>query len=336
MQSPPSSDSEVRSPSPIFIVGPGAVGLSLGILTSARYPVTFVATERRARELYAQPLAVCGALDRKITAGTIPVTTANSLPRELKRAQFWITVKAHDLRSALQSISPAVDSSSIVVLFPNGLAIDAEARDILPKGTQIIRALPSFGVYLDTSTNAVLAGGPRVALAADASKAPALKALGELLTGVGVTVSTEHDVQVAEWRKARVNMIVNTLCSLSGDINGALRHKKALRRHLRNLLGEIGEVANAAAISLEPLSEDELLSLIEPHASNRNSMLVDLQARRGTEIAAISGRFLATAKNYGIPTPLSRALFYSIQALETSRRGAKDAETSERPLPLLS
>ncbi len=57
-------------------------------------------------------------------------------------------------------------------------------------------------------------------------------------------------------------------------------------------------------------------------ASNRGSMLQDLDRGRRTEIDAITGAIVRTASKHGIPVPLNQALSAIVKAREGSTRSA--------------
>lgn len=309
-----------RTNVPIFVVGPGAVGLTLAIIARRAFPVGLLARRERRDVLSECSLSLCGAQVASFPVGHLPVYAIEEAPRVSGPADFWLTVKAHQLHAALTEIAPLLTKESVVTIFSNGLGIYAEGARLLAQRCTVLRALPSFGAYLQSPHEVVLAGELKIALAAPLEHHPIRDELAQRLGRVGASVACEDEVEQAEWRKARTNLIVNPLCALAQTANGALGSEAALTALLAPLLREIELVATHQGIDLPPLTPAEFLKLLAPHAENLNSMLIDLRAGRLTEIDAITGRFLAAAQAARIPTPLNRALYAAVRTMERGRK----------------
>lgn len=319
------TDSNVSPPPrfpPLCIVGGGAVGRTLAVLMSAHAETSILVKPSQRTEMLDRPLTVSGAHHHSTpprSVGLLLVDELGVLPAE---TEFWMCVKAFDLDVALRSIAPFLNPASTVVVLANGLGVFMQAAETIRRRAPLVRVLPSFGVRTHSPTEVVLAGDLVATVAAPRTADAARDSVIDRLKASGIRTSAESNVAIAEWRKAAVNLIVNTLCTLAGARNGALATEPALAGLIPPLLGEIRAVAAKEGFDLSDLTPEAFLERLAPHALNTNSTLVDLRAGRRTEIDYITGRFLSIAARYEVPTPVNRALFELIKHAERHRIGA--------------
>ena len=80
---------------------------------------------------------------------------------------------------------------------------------------------------------------------------------------------------------------------------------------------EVARVARGRGIELGGMRR-AILDTAVATASNRSSMLQDLEARRPTEVDAIHGAVLAAGEETGIATPATQVIAALIRAKETT------------------
>jgi 2-dehydropantoate 2-reductase len=92
------------------------------------------------------------------------------------------------------------------------------------------------------------------------------------------------------------------------------------------LARESAAVARAAGAVLD---SDEIVArtllVAKRTASNRPSMLQDLDRHRRTEIDAITGKIVRTAERLKLPVPLNEAVYALVRAREAALAGGSPA-----------
>jgi 2-dehydropantoate 2-reductase len=118
------------------------------------------------------------------------------------------------------------------------------------------------------------------------------------------------------WGKLVVNAAINPLTALLGVPNGKLLHLHAARILMTNTAHEVAAVAAAMGMHLpfeDPVAQVE--EVARKTATNRSSMLQDIQRDAPTEIDAICGAIIKTGIELGVPTPVNDTLYHLVKAL---------------------
>lgn len=294
---------------PVCVVGAGPVGLTLAAVFSARAPTTLLVKPNHRSALLDKTITVSGARHLTVPPRTIGLLLPDEIAALPSDTEYWICVKAYDLDRALGLIAPTLQPTNTVAVLANGLGIFLQAAQTIRRTAPLVRVLPSFGALCPSPTEVVLAGEIITTVAAPVGAEEARDAIVRRLGTVGPGPTVEANVALAEWRKAAINLIVNPVCALAGTTNGALLTDPGLNTLIAPLIREIVAVAAAEGFDLSDLSAASFANRIAPHATNTNSLLVDRQRGRPTEIDYITGRFLQIAAAYDIPTPLNRSLY---------------------------
>lgn len=142
--------------------------------------------------------------------------------------------------------------------------------------------------------------------------------LGELLSRAGLRVVMLQDARGAQWTKLIFNAAVNPVDALT-----QLHHGAATRFHptgalYEALLQEGESVAKALGIVLYGDGR-QIVAEGAKAAEKRNvSMLLDVLAKRPTEVDFLNGAIADWGEKLGIPVPLNRAIWQLIKGLEHS------------------
>jgi len=147
-----------------------------------------------------------------------------------------------------------------------------------------------------------------------------IERLADACTRAGMPAQAVPDARGPQWRKVIFNAATNPIGALTGLTHGRVCEDPELRRLVSGLVDEGKAVAAAQAIELDADPEE----LID-HAAKREvaydhkaSMLQDVEARRPTEIDYLNGGIVRFGEEHGVPTPLNRALWALVKALERS------------------
>ncbi len=118
------------------------------------------------------------------------------------------------------------------------------------------------------------------------------------------------------WNKLIVNASINPLGAISGQPNGALIRSPSLRSVLRALILECQRVAQKESGYRFDLS-GTIERMILKTGENRNSMLVDIESGKKTEIDFLNGAIIRFAEKHDIPVPVNRTITSLIKKKES-------------------
>jgi 2-dehydropantoate 2-reductase len=312
----------------IVVVGSGAIGSLYGAFLS-RFEDTEVILIGRHPHISA--IQSKGLKIKGILGDHMFKLKAMKYASEVDNADLVIvTTKTYDTLAAAQSAKHLIENGASVLLIQNGLGTEERVAEAL-NTTKVLRATNCLGA-LRTTPGVVTATGS--GLTEIGSRHPENTELVERLTHmmreVGFEVRSSDNIEGVVWTKTLVNCGINPVGALTGLTNGEVYNNKALRGLIVRLVEEAVQVVEALGIELT--TEDPVryaLGTAKATADNINSMLQDLQAGKRTEIDAITGEVIRLAKELGIETPSSEAVYALVKALESKNieEGKKLADT---------
>lgn len=301
-----------------FVVGLGAVGLAWSSILSSKCRVTGVVQGDF------EPPAPSLEFSVKTTSGKLKAAVEVRPWEEIERfpegSVIWIATKSIDLDSVLESIWSRRSPRSLIVLMSNGLGLSLQAGLVLKREVPILRCLINFGSRLTDKQEISLAGSPKVLLASFPEHNLTRDRIGDLLEALGVECTIEANIVSAEWKKALINLPINGLCTLVSAPNGALVEHESLNYLATQVLHETRTVAGAEGFDLSSIPDEFLWEACRAHATNRNSLLQDLERGSPSELEHLFGRFLRIARDHNVATPYSDCLYNLILALEQRTR----------------
>ncbi|MGA7476949.1 MAG: 2-dehydropantoate 2-reductase [Thermoplasmata archaeon] len=302
----------------ILIVGAGAVGSLLGaLLQEGGYSVQLVGRADHVAALQGQGLRVSGPRPR-----VVPLEASASIPAGTEADVVLVTTKTFGLAPATTEVARVLAPRPVLFL-QNGLGILAAARAALRNGgwtdpaayaVRGVNSIPATwvgpGEVRETGPGEILLPVPSEA----GPSAGAARLFRMMFAGARVPVEAVPEFEREVWRKALVNAAVNPVTAARGVTNGELLEEPRRTEALR-LLGEA--LAVARAVGFDFTSEEvtrDFERIVRATASNRSSMLQDLDRGRPTEIDAISGEILREAERHGLDLPATRAIVAEITA----------------------
>jgi len=302
----------------ILVVGAGAVGSLLGaLLQEGGHSVLLVGRADHVTALQGQGLRVSGSRPR-----VVRVEASVTIPPGNDADVVLVTTKTFGLAAATTELARALSPHPVLFL-QNGLGILSVARNALRAGGWIdpaayaVRGVNSIPATWVGPGEVREAGVGEVLLPVPSEAGPsagAARLFRMLLAGARVPVEAVPEFEREVWRKALVNAAVNPVTAARGVTNGELL-EDPLRTEALRLLGE--GLAVARAVGFDFTSEEvtrDFERIVRATASNRSSMLQDLDRGRPTEIDAISGEILREAASHGLDLPATRAIVAEITA----------------------
>ena len=236
------------------------------------------------------------------------------LPQGIEVA--FISVKSHDTPEAATQAAGALAPHGYAITMQNGIG----NYEVLAAVVGIERAL--LGV---TSHGATLLGpgevrhagvGPTY-IAAEPEREAATR-IAEMLAAAGFASQVEENIERVVWNKLLVNVGINALTAILGVPNGVLAESPEAETLLRAAVAEAAAVARAKGISISGDPAERALAVARATATNRSSMLADMERHAPTEVVVINGAIVREGEALGIPTPVNETLLRLVQAREKS------------------
>ena len=300
----------------IVVLGAGAMGSWAGaLLTHAGHDVTLVARPDHAALVQTRGLQVSGK------------TTLHVRPKAVTRAAdapvpelLILSVKAYDTPRALQEARPLLGARTSVLSLQNGLGNLERIADATDE-RRTFAAVTTHGVTYVEPGHVRHAGVGYFRVGSPYNEHARARQLGALFQEAGLDAEFHERILGEVWAKVVVNAAINPLTAITGLPNGALLQVAALRELMQRTAEEAIDVARAEGA---PLPDEDLVLLArrvaELTATNKSSMLQDVERGRRTEIDAICGEVVERGLRRGIDTPVNLTLRALVKGIEESTR----------------
>lgn len=302
---------------PVGVIGAGSVGGWLAAhMRKAGWPVTLLRRPGAVEvgEETSKKIHVHGG-----TAGDLSMEIPCVETDQQGPSFHWlfITVKAGDLQTVAKQIQGRIDEKTVLVFPGNGLDLWSHFEGC---GTdRFLIAATTYGLYRETPGEISVRGaGGEITVAPvgrfDGSHLLAQQ-LANSIAALGLDALIADDGSEVIWKKGILSAGLNPVCALLGIENGQLPDSAGFS--LANAASEEAlSVAIAAGVDLPQMKVDQaLVELCEKTATNRCSMLQDLDSGMGTEVDSINGAIVRRGQELKIPTPANRLLLELVSGL---------------------
>lgn len=290
------------------------MGSFVGGLLSRSHDVALIGREAHVSAVRERGLTIFG--DEPATYIPEAYTAISDLPWEPD--VVLLTVKAYDTRHAGEDISRNVPGVPVLSL-QNGLDnIDVLAT--LLGEERVLAGTTAHGIRLLGPGRLEHTGRGRTRLGTPfpGGDTELVERLCKALTCAGMPARVSSDIRSEIWRKGVVNAGINPLTALLGVRNGAVVEDPHLRECAVTLSREAERVGYALGHRVEG-SVDLMLEVAEMTASNRSSMLQDMERGRRTEIDAITGVIVREGERHRVDVTANRTVHMLVQAMERTR-----------------
>jgi 2-dehydropantoate 2-reductase len=309
----------------VAILGAGAMGSVFGgQLALAGHDVTLVDIWREHMEAVA-----AHGLDLRTPQGESVVVPLKAVhdPLLLEPVELVIVLtKTFAGADALRSIAHAVGRETWVATVQNGLGNDRRLAEVIgPErvvpGTTTVGAeqqgpgATTMSLATAARTSVTHLGPPRGA----ATLPAAVVEIAAMLTAAGLPTEALDSADVVIWTKLALAGPMGPVSALLRRTVGDVAENEHSLALVRALFDEIVDVAHATAV---PLDRDAVwghaqrtFAEVGPHTT---SMAADVLAHRRTEIDAFCGEVARIGAEQGVPTPVNRALWQALKAIEAT------------------
>ncbi|HAV76393.1 MAG TPA: hypothetical protein DCX53_03470, partial [Anaerolineae bacterium] len=251
---------------------------------------------------------------------------ATNDPRECAGAKHAIVlVKAWQTERVATQLKACLTEDGLALTLQNGLgnketleqALDHSASEKTRKKVSSATSRVALG---SCTTGATLLGPGHVKAGGEGvislEKNKALGPMEEALRSAGFNIQLVDDAKSLIWGKLVVNSAINPLTALLRIKNGELLERPTACEMMKSLAIETANIARAENIQLpfdDPVKA--VVGVARKTAENTSSMLQDVLRGAPTEIDAICGAVVNTAKKHGMETPLNLICWLLIKAL---------------------
>jgi 2-dehydropantoate 2-reductase len=244
---------------------------------------------------------------------------ATSHPRDIPPCEFGIfATKSLHTRAAIEQTAHIFGSSGAVCSVQNGLGneeIIAEHVKHVIRGATTMAAHfigpghVGFEFYSDLWIGPFEPTGTPYAC---------VEQLAELLNRAGLRVVALQDARGAQWTKLIFNAAVNPVGALTQLHHGAATRFPFTGSLYEALLREGESVAEVLGVPLYGDTRQMIAEGARATEKRNVSMLLDVLAKRPTEIDFLNGAIADWGEKLGIPVPLNRAVWQLVKGLEHS------------------
>ncbi len=301
----------------IGLVGAGAIGTIFGASLARAHDVRVVVRDAKTARTIANRggLVIDDLPPRRVDVSHEPEHVADC---EL----LIVAVKAYATIEALEPLRAQVKPEAPIVSIQNG--IDAAAQIEYAMGhrhavavgpTMHAARLIEPGVVARAAPGRTVLGWVPGHARGDAE----LAAIAATLTACDLPTDAVADSRPALWSKLVINAALNPITALAGVTNGDVLQIPTLLERASAIAREVAALAECEGIVLP--GEDPVASVVgaaRATASNRSSMLQDLERGRPTELDALLGTVLRRAAGFGLAVPACQAAYDEVRRRTTA------------------
>ena len=300
----------------IAIVGTGAMGsVYAGLFASAGHEVWAVDPWREHVDaIRAKGLRVEGASGDRTVKINASVNSNDVGPCNL----VIIATKAMQVAEAAESAKALLGKDTPVLSIQNGLGGPDTAAGVLGRERVMVGVVGGFGASMKGPGHAHHNGMELVRLGEFGGPiTPRLKQVEKLWSGAGFRVKVFDDIDQLVWEKLICNCAYSGPCALGECTTGEVMGDPDLSRVSAACATEAFDVALKKKITL---TFDDPVAYVRDFGSKipkaRPSVLLDLLAKRRSEISVINGSIPRVAKELGMTAPVNDAVTALVQAKE--------------------
>jgi len=300
----------------IAIVGTGAMGsVYAGLFASAGHEVWAIDRWREHVEaMRAKGLRLEGASGDRTVRVNATTDAKDAGPCDL----VILATKAMHVASAAESARPLLGPSTPVLSIQNGLGGPETAASILGKERVMVGVVGGFGASMRAPGHAHHNGMELVRLGELGGPiTPRLKKVEDAWLGAGFKVRLFDDIDQLVWEKLLCNCAYSGPCGVMEVTIGQVMDDPDLSRISAACAAEGYAVAKKKGVKLgfdDPVAYVRDFGSKIPNA--RPSVLLDLLARRSSEIEVINGAIPRVGKEVGVAAPVNEAITALVRARE--------------------
>jgi len=302
----------------IAIVGCGAMGsVYAGLFAAAGHEVWAIDRWREHVDaMRARGLRLEGASGDRTVRLNATTEAREAGPSDL----VILATKAGQVADAARAVSSLLGKDTVVLSIQNGLGGPDTAASVLGKERVMVGVVGGFGASMKGPGHAHHNGMELVRLGEFGGPiTPRLERIADAWRGAGFRVKVFDDIAQLVWEKLICNCAYSGPCGLTDHTVGEVMQDRDLARVSAACAREAFDVARKKGVRL---GFDDPVAYVRDFGSKipaaRPSVLLDLMAKRKSEIEVINGSIPRVGAEVGVPAPVNDAL--TALVLEKERR----------------
>ncbi|MBI1877061.1 MAG: 2-dehydropantoate 2-reductase [Chloroflexi bacterium] len=298
----------------IAILGVGAMGSLFGSRLNDLAHVTLIGNWAEQLETVRRDGLTITYPDNHQTQHPLRIT--NNLAEIPAADLALILVKSHQTARAARQAAQVLKSNGLAITLQNGLGnLEILAQAVGPRRAGL--GVTAQGATMLAAGHLYYAGQGPTHLAQIPGQEKRLADVAALFNAAGLETTVVDNADSLVWGKLAINAGINPLTALLEVPNGALVENEQWREVMAAAASEVADIAAAQGIHL-PYKDaaHRAAEVSRATASNRSSMLQDVNRAAPTEIDAISGAVVRFGRRLGIPTPVNEFLLRMVKAKE--------------------
>lgn len=318
------------------IYGAGAMGTVLGaFVTRAGNEIDLVT--RNAGHVCA--MKKHGAKIVGTVEFTVPVSALTPDEMSGKYDLIFLMTKQRNNREICEFLSDYLSENGAVCTLQNGLPEPSVAAVIGEERT--MGCAVSWGATFRGDGVAEVTSQPdkfTFSLGAYNPAHPMLPTVKAILESMG-EVETEENFIGARWAKLAVNSAFSSVSAVTGLTFGEVAARRDIKPIALGLLNEAFAVAESCGVKISSIQGHNIVRIygysnrvkrfialallplaMKSHKNLVSGMYFDLKQNKKSDIDYINGIVVHAAKNFGVPTPINRAVLDLAHSIERGER----------------
>ncbi|MVM28506.1 2-dehydropantoate 2-reductase [Spirosoma sp. HMF4905] len=287
---------------PIYIIGVGAIGMTLAVMLRQAGKEVMLVHGRQGNYSEAEASIMVECSDGTVLSATIPIHTLEQVAP--LNGLILLTTKSFGNQGLARRLSSKTGQSPLILL-QNGLDIEAPFLEAdFPEVYRCVLLATSQVRAVHTVSYKPVAASPIGVVRGQESS---LAALVEQLNTPQFPFRTEIAIQRAVWEKVITNCVFNAICPLLGIDNGIFHRNASALALAGEIIDECVAVAKEVNIMLNRQEvEQRLLDISQRSDGQLISTLVDINHGRETEIDTLNGAVANLAQRLEKPNLANR------------------------------
>ncbi len=229
-----------------------------------------------------------------------------------------VSVKACLLRTLLPEFAKVVTPRTIIVSVQNGL----DTEEILSHAfnhNKILRFVVNYAgkIAAPGRAHANFFHPPNhIGCACRKEDCGDSHELAALFNSAGLETTPQRDIKRYVWEKTILNSSLSPVSAITGMTMREVMDTPDTRSIVDSLLSESIKVAARAGYDFGPGFFEHCIEYLLGGGPHKPSMLMDVEAKRETEIAFFNGRIAYYGDLLGVPTPMNEMFTRLVRTLE--------------------
>jgi 2-dehydropantoate 2-reductase len=231
---------------------------------------------------------------------------------------IFITVKANALPLIASAIEGFHHEGMVIISWQNGIDTELEIAKVLGKAP-VLRAVVNYGCGLLGPAHVKMPfhHPPHYIQELDPESRAAANTLAGLLSKCDLPTEHTENIISMVWRKSVMNAAMNPVCAVTGLTMSRVMNDPIVYQIVDALVKECIQVARANEINLGWDFYSHAMDYMRNAGDHKPSMLMDIEAKRRTEIDFINGKFVEYGSRTATRTPYNHTLSALVKGLES-------------------